>query len=240
MHEDVPDFDELDATLHVVGTSARLEILHQLRLPSSIADLRIAARTGSEGRPATLMARQSVAEHVQKLVDLGVVRSASPAGESGPREYIVNAPRFYQIVEDLRSVGSMLAARSAASMDFTVAQDRAAPKAEPRRGPHLVVVHGLFEGKSFALEKAKRGTEWWIGRGAESAVALDYDPYVSVRNSVISREGTSWRIRDSGSSRNGTHVDWTAVDAVEGAPLRPGSVVGVGRSLLVFQDDGSP
>lgn len=253
MNEDVPDFDELEATLHVVGTSARLEILHQLRLPTSVADLRIAARTGAEGRPASLMARQSVAEHVQKLVDLGVVRTAQGTGVSGPREFVVNATRFYQIVEELRRVGSMLAARSAASMDLTVTQDRAAATGLDVKGPRLVVAHGLLEGKAFALgspaptSKPGKGTkvsaaprEWWIGRGPGCAVSLDYDPYVSVRNSVVACNDGTWRIRDSGQSRNGTHVDWSAVDAAEGATLRPGSVVGVGRSLLVFQDDGTP
>lgn len=237
MAEEAPDFDELEETLHVVGTSARLEILHQLRLPGTVADLRIAARTGAGGRAASLMARQSVTEHVQKLVDIGVLRPAEGSGVEGPRQFVVNGARFYQIVEELRRVGSMLAARTAASMDLTIAQPSKGLPSPQLKGPRLVIVHGLLEGKSFALPARK--AEVWMGRGKGCDIALDYDPFVSARNSVLQAQGKRWMIRDSGQSRNGTHVNWNTVSEEPGVELVSGAVIGVGRSLLVFQDDAA-
>lgn len=237
MSANLPDFEELEEALRVVGYSARLEILHQLRFPRAASELRVAARQRTGGRAATLMARQSLLEHLQKLVDIGVVKETGEPGATGPREYVVNAARFYQVVEDFRSVGSILASRDAASMDATYDRTaQPAPQTGPK-GPRLVLVHGLLEGKSFPLDKTTiDGDTWWVGRSREASVALDYDPFVSLRNAAITRTGDGFQVRDSGQSRNGTFVDWERVTE-KAAPLRPGSVVGVGRSLLVFRDD---
>lgn len=237
MPEETPDFDELEDALRVVGYRARLEILHQLRYPKAIGDLRVAARQRTGGHAASLMARQSVAEHLQKLVDLGVVRTPPANGVEGPREFVVNTQRFYQIVEDFRSVGTILATRTAASMDDTVDRSGSLPPVKPVSGPRLVLAHGLLEGKAFPLvEATQEDGAWWIGRRTGCAVTLDYDPFVSLRNSAIVHAEGEWVVRDSGQSRNGTRVDWQAVDD-KGHALRPGNIVGVGRSLLVFQDD---
>lgn len=227
MPVDVPDFDELESNLRVVGTSARMRMLHQLRSPKRVTDLRVPAKARGGEPGARLMARQSVAEHLQQMVELGVVKRT----EEDARDYVVNAPRFYQIVEEFRRVGSVLA-RGQLDLDVTVVAPGALPEARMPEGLRLVIVHGLLEGKSFPLE-GPEGTEWTIGRG-DSAVSLDYDPYVSMHNSTITAIEEGLIVHDA-DSRNGTWVDWRRLDPGKAQVVKPGSVIGVGRSLMVVQ-----
>ncbi|HLE47820.1 MAG TPA: FHA domain-containing protein, partial [Candidatus Thermoplasmatota archaeon] len=105
----------------------------------------------------------------------------------------------------------------------------------PTTGPRLVLVHGLYEGKSYALDPrlAPEG-EWRIGRRRGIAVSLDYDPYISLENSVVRRTGDKLTIEDLPGSKNGTSVNWEPLAKGRAHVLKPVDVIGVGRSLLVF------
>ena len=101
-------------------------------------------------------------------------------------------------------------------------------------GPKLVLVHGVYEGKAFALSsETEQARGWLIGRRRDAPISLDYDPYVSTENAVVKRAGEGFRIEDLG-SKNGTAINWEHLDERGTHQLRPGDVIGVGRSLLSY------
>ena len=79
-----------------------------------------------------------------------------------------------------------------------------------------------------------RGAALEIGReGHVSGPLALSDSEISRRHAVIARDGEAWTIVDQG-SRNGTFVDGVRTDR---AILRHGTVVRVGRTLLVHAAD---
>lgn len=232
-----PDFERLEEYFHALAYSARLEILHALRFPKTLPDIKVAPKQVRPGEnPERAISRQALAEHVAKLVDIGVVVADEPDGARGPKTFVVSGPKLYQIMEEFRQIGTVLSASPTPADDGTVeaegARDR--PLAP---GPKLVLVHGLLEGRPFALDAGARaaGRGWVVGRKRGLAVSLEYDPFVSNENSEIVADGDSFAIEDLASSRNGTWVNWRRLKDGERARLEPGDVVGVGRSLLVFR-----
>lgn len=66
------------------------------------------------------------------------------------------------------------------------------------------------------------------------AVCLDYDPYVSLENAAVARAGDGFDVSDLPQSKNGTAVNWEVLPKGGRRELRPGDLIGVGRSLLLF------
>ena len=96
-----------------------------------------------------------------------------------------------------------------------------------RRAGVVVGLRSTSESKTFALPTTER--RWVVGSGPSCDVVLD-DPYVSDMHCVLERrEGGSLVVRDK-RSRNGTRVDG---NFVEGAELRIGSYLMIGRTTLV-------
>lgn len=231
------DFDRLADALSALAYGARLEILHALRFPRLRSEIRLAPRHGPGGAaPARLMSRQAVAEHLEKLVEIGVVAEGVEIDGRGSREYALNAQRLYQIMEEFRQIGTVICAGAAPLSGMTADLDPALP-APMMPGPKLVLAHGLLEGKAFPLsaQTCAQGRRWTIGRKRGVSVALEYDPYASVENSEIFIEAGRYHVRDLPGSRNGTRLNWRRLDD-QPAPLASGDVIGVGRSLLVFRD----
>jgi transcriptional regulator with GAF, ATPase, and Fis domain len=104
--------------------------------------------------------------------------------------------------------------------------------AEERRTPALlaVVVGGALARRSVAL----RGTVT-VGRGQDASLVLE-DESISRRHFVVAWSGEAWALTDAG-SRNGTFVDGHATEG--STPLRVGSVVRAGASILVVVEDAS-
>lgn len=231
------DYERLEEFLRALSHSRRLELLHLLQIPHALSEIRLApgkARAGDS--PTRPLAKQSVQEHLDKLVEIGVVSvHDGPEGKRG-KEYAVNPQRLYLVSEEFRKVSSVKV-QGAPSRDVTVASvGDAAPPMEA--GPKLVLVHGFLEGKAFMLRRKDLGTGrgWAVGRKPELPVCLDYDPYVSLVNSEVLLKGDQYLLADLGSSKNGTWLNWRPVGP-EPVPLTQGDVVGVGRSLLVFRRD---
>lgn len=233
-----PDFDKLEEYFRALSYATRLELLHELRLPRALSEIRMTARQVRPGQSAERpMSRQALEEHLARLVEVGVVAVARDALDGrGRREFVVNAPRIYQIMEEFRRIGTILPTMTAEG-DPTeeLGQLRPPPSVE---GPHLVVVHGLREGQTFPLHPGTlaEGRGWVVGRKPGLPVALEYDPYVSLENSEIRRDGARHSVHALESSRNGTWLNWRRVAPGEPAALRSGDVLGFGRSLLVFRD----
>jgi DNA-binding transcriptional ArsR family regulator len=231
------DYDLLESYLRALAHGRRLELLHILQSPHALADIHITPGKSRAGeRPDRVSSRQAIQKHLETLQEIGVVVAATPVDGRG-KEFVVDRQRVFQVLEELRRVGTITAG-AFVSRDATVDASAAARERKLEAGPKLVLVHGFVEGKVFPLRRAdvKDGAGWLIGRKADAHVCLDYDPFVSLVNSEVVLEDGQYRLRDLGISRNGTWLNWRRVGA-EPAVLRPGDVVGVGRSLLAFQPD---
>jgi len=96
-----------------------------------------------------------------------------------------------------------------------------------RRSGVVVGLRATGESKLYSLSSTER--RWVLGSGPSCDLVLD-DPYVSDMHCVLERRaGGSLVVRDK-RSRNGTRVDG---NFVEGAELRIGSYLSVGRTTLV-------
>lgn len=226
------DYDQLEEYLRALAHGRRLELLHILQVPHALSDIRISPgkRRLGEGpeRPAS---RQAIQHHIEILQEIGVVM-ATPGARG--KEFVVDPQRVYQVLEELRLVGTLTGGPFVLRDQTVDVADPGGRRLEP--GPKLVLVHGFVEGKVFPLRRAdlREGGGWVIGRKPGLHVSLDYDPFVSLVNSEVTLDRGEYRLSDLGISRNGTWVNWRRVGP-EPATLKPGDVVGVGRSLLVFQ-----
>jgi len=222
--EDI-DFEKLTHYLKALAHPARLELLWRLRIPSAPSEIVVRPRRRDEGlSPERPMSRQSIMEHVEQLEEVGVVNRVDEG------RYVTSAQHVFAIVEDLRIL-SAIETSMRVDVDATMAQPGAAAAAWSA-GPKLVCVGGPWEGRAFPLAGAG---PWSIGRASAQSVALTYDPYASAESARVVREGAQWRVEPVAGARNPPRVNFAPVDKPRA--LRSGDVVGVGRSLLVFQAD---
>lgn len=231
---DEVDYDKLEEYFRALSYSTRIELLHILRFPMALQDIRLRPRQVRPGQnPERPAARQTIQEHLDRLIEIGVV--VPEESGKGRKLFKVNGAKLYQITEEFRQVGAIMA-DSIVGRDATVGVG-GAEALEQEPGPKLVLVHGMLEGKAFPLQRAdlsgKRG--WVLGRKAGLHVSLEYDPFVSLENSEIIPDGNDYLLVDLRSSRNGTFLNWRRLGPDVRAPLQPGHVIGIGRSLLVFQ-----
>ena len=225
------DYAALAEALAALAYPTRLELLDVLRFPHAVGEIRLSPLRSQAGEnPERAASKQAVQAHLDKLVDVGLVRlEATPSEGRALNRYVVNAQRVYALVEELRSLSVRYAGRSA-SADATGTLGAPA-QAEDEEGPRLVLVHGAYEGKTFRLEGSDA---WTIGRRRGLPVSLDYDPFVSVEHARVERDGDGFRVVDLPASKNGTSVNWRPLAKGGARRLRPADVVGVGRSLLAF------
>ena len=98
---------------------------------------------------------------------------------------------------------------------------------DPRRTSVIVGLRPTHDGPMIELEATLRR---WIVGSADSCDLIVHDPYVSSLHCVLERRpGSALVVRDRG-SRNGTRVDG---NVVEGAELRVGSCLTVGRTSFI-------
>lgn len=229
------DYGGLAASLRAIGSAARLEILDQLRVPKTVSEIRIAPQRGeTESGTDRLAARQTIQNHLDKLVEAGLVREEGlQMGERTLRQYHVNLPRLYLVVEELRRLSTRYAGLPAGDDSTHTLHGIARPP--QAGGPRLVLVHGVLEGKTFALTHGpSQPAAWTIGRARGLPISLDYDPLVSSEHAIIEAAPKGHTLTDLPASRNGTYLNWRQLPKGEPTPLAAGDVIGVGRSLLVY------
>ena len=228
------DYHTLAELLNSLGSPVRLELLDRLRFPHTLSEIKLSPHRRDPGRnPGRPAARQTIQVHVDRLLATKLVHAdrSSAGGRSAPT-YVVNSLRLYELLEELRRLSVRHAGRGPTSDATGTLAGLPAPGATA--GPRLVLVHGVYEGKAFPLDdESSQEGQWTIGRRAGLAVVLDYDPFISLRNSVVAEDEQGYVLRDLG-SKNGTSVNWVPLPANGSARLRSGDVIGVGRSLLVF------
>jgi len=234
--------DETSATvapfLKVLASESRLSLLSALRTPKTIDEILLSPSAArGEDRSHGPISRQAVQRHLDVLLDAGLVRREST--HHGVRRagyaYVLDHTRVFAIVEEIRA---LTAYRSTMSPDLVRTESgRPSPRDEWEAGPKLVLVHGVGEGKAFALRESalQTGRGWIIGRSPDVQVPIVYDPFVSSENTAIVHGPNGYSVNDLRSSRNGTSLNWQRLGPGEEAPLESGDVIMVGRSLLLFR-----
>lgn len=238
-HRGEIDHEKLGAYLRALSVPTRILLLEQLRWPRTASEIELPAFRKDRGmRPDRPLSRQAVEGHLEKLREVGLVRTrARQRDGQRVKEYLVNASRLFVVVDELRRLSRIRPPPGARegwsrSVEGTVSGEGDERPVELPSGPALVHVTGPDEGTSIALEG--KGP-WIIGRDPEVAVPVTHDPFVSARNSEVARVGDRHVLRDLPSSSNGTTLNWRLVSPNERAPLAPGDTIGVGRTLLVLR-----
>lgn len=217
------DLTSLAGYLKVLGNPKRLGLLQFLVEPHAMEEI------ASELK----MARQTALEHVQQLVDIGVVRKVPGRGDHGPvSEYVVVPQRLFSISEDFGKLGVLQPKIEELLRPPTspLVTGAAAPREQDL--PRFAIVHGQRLGQTTALTG---NGPWLFGREAASAVVLDYDPFVSSRHAEVRRAaGGGFEVADLYSS-NGTWLDWKRLPRGGTQKLENGGLLRVGRTLLLFR-----
>ncbi|HUR69723.1 MAG TPA: FHA domain-containing protein [Candidatus Thermoplasmatota archaeon] len=229
--------DALARSLVALAHPSRLALLRQLRAPKTLREISLrpgasaggGSSAGDEGRS---ISRQAVREHLDRLMGIGVVHASEAERDYGETtEYSLNHQALYALSEEFRGLARLRPASE--PVLATVARPGLAAESAPE-GPCLVLVKGLDEGRSFPLVAAHK-QQWTIGRRRGLDVSLDFDPFVSTENTVVSHARGAFSIEDLPDSRNGTLVNFLPLAKGERRALRSADVIGVGRSLLVFR-----
>ncbi len=220
------DFDLLAERLRPFGNATRLRLLHLLTRPLYLEEI---ASTLS-------MSRQGARGHVDLLTDLGVLYKRPGEREFGPvTEYVLSRERLFHVQTDFAKLGALrppLPTAPALTLEERAPAARRGPGPGP--APRVTIVRGLDEGRIFQLAN-QPGRVWRIGRSPDAEIPLDYDPYLSHHHAEVRRLEKGFVLVDA-LSRNGTSLDFAPLDRGESAPLHAGAIVGVGKSLLVFQE----
>jgi DNA-binding transcriptional ArsR family regulator len=223
----------LSTALGALASPVRLRILRELRSPRFISEIEVAADRADGGRVAS---RATVREHVERLVEAGIVARRTGSREHGEgQEFVINHVSLFALSEDVRAL-----ARLQPLVEHSLPTAPLGPSpAREKEGPRLVIVRGLDEGVAFSLAPPPTPREgaWTIGRRRGAEVRLDFDPFVSNENAVVAWDGRSYRIADVPQSKNGTSVNFRRLAPDAAHVLRHGDIVGVGRSYLVFWTD---
>lgn len=222
---------QLVPRLECLASATRLRILRKLRSPSALRDLEV--RKPREDGPAKPLARQTVQQHLDRLVDQELVQRRSADRSYGETvEYVVDHQLLYALSEELRA---MARRPPEAEPERATEPAPAEPPGEEAAGPSLLLVRGADVGRRYPLEAAGAEAEWILGRRRDADVSLDHDPYVSAENARLLKRGSTYLVEDMPESRNGTQVNFEELEPGEPVELAPGDLVGAGRSILSFR-----
>ncbi len=232
--------ENLAARLGVLANPVRIAVLRALRVPRRLRDVRVGAPAtdvAPERPRGAILARQTVKDHLERLVQIGAVHVRPGTDEGAGAEYVVNHQTLWAISEEFRRLAIL---RSASDLEVGTREKAAGSADELPDGPCLVLVKGLPEGAIYRLAADGPIGEWVIGRRRSLDVPLDFDPFVSAENSVVRRDGAKFSVEDLEGSQNGTWVNFAKLPARERRELRSGDVIGVGCSILLFRAVGNP
>lgn len=209
--------------LKVLANEKRLHLLQFLTTPHYIREIATELQ----------IARQSAQAHVDQLLELGLVERVSGRREHGPvTDFVVVPQRLFRIQESFTRLGRLEAERVDEKHLRTEELKTDGPTPSTSPVSRLVVVHGMRIGERAPLTGEG---PWMVGRDPGAQLCLDYDPFVSTRHAEVRRDGRGGYELVDLYSRNGTAVDWEPLERGEARALEPGSVIGVGRTLVVFR-----
>lgn len=224
------DSAHLAAIMRALANPIRIDLLKSLRTAHTLGEIRLETRRRDATRQHRPMNRVTARQHLNRLLELGMVRTVRKVRDGRSLDhYIVNQGQIFVLVEELRQL--VLIRPEEQVLDGTIP----GPTSGPLRptGPKLALVNGPGERRVYHL--GGQPGPWRIGRHADCAIQLDYDPYVSMGHAEVTRQGKAFTLRDL-ASRNQTTVNWEGLPQGGSCPLVHGDLIGVGRSLLVFRD----
>jgi DNA-binding transcriptional ArsR family regulator len=217
--------ESLAAYFKALANAKRVHLLHFLVEPHHLEE--IASELG--------VARQTAQEHVQQLVEAGLVQRVEGRGESKPVvDYVMVPQRVFHVYEMVGRLGDLEPTFEAKREVRAVTVEDGGPAAARSREedlPRLVIVHGMRIGETTTLDGAG---PWLIGRDPHAAVCLDYDSFASARHAEVRRTTGGFEVADAYSS-NGTFLDWKPLPRGAAIPLENGHLLRVGRTLLLFR-----
>ncbi len=230
--------EELCADLSALSNENRLQLLHILTRP----------RYREEIAEALDMSRQSASKHIEKLEQRGFLRELQGWRDTGPvAEYQVVPQRLFALGMRIADLGKLEPEggpdnerEERTLMLATEDQPEARKEQETCPTAHLLIVSGPEAGTRFPLEGD--GPRWTIGRDPDRDLELDHDPFVSSRHAEVQVDPEGHALVDVFSS-NGTRINFARIPEGGRTVLRPGDVVSVGRTSLVYQaapHDGWP
>ena len=229
MPTDGPDATAFTAALGALAAPARIHLLRELRTPKALTEITVRAPDDER-----VLARQTVKQHLDLLVEMGMVIAREAERSRGRTlEYVVNHQALYALGEDVRALARLRPTEDPRGPTQAVTVAAPAPR---RSGPRLVLVKGLDEGQVFDLRPPASGRGAWVlGRRRGLAVTLDFDAHVSSENARVTWDGAGYHLEDLPHSRNGTALNFLPLAKGRLYPLEKGDIIGVGRSALVFQ-----
>lgn len=218
------NLDSLASYLKVLGNPKRLHLLQFLVQPHYVEEI------ASEMK----MARQTAQEHVQQLLDIGVVQRVRGKRDHGPvTDYVVVPQRLFSIYEEFGKLGvlepELEQERALRSPTTPLVTGASVPKEQDL--PRLSIVHGMRIGQTTTLSGEG---PWLLGREPTATVCLDYDPFVSSRHAEVRRAPGGFEVADLYSS-NGTFVEWRKLPRGGAQRVENGAVVRVGKTILLFR-----
>lgn len=230
-HREDIDVERLSLYLKALAHPNRLELLWLLRIPTAPADVHLRPRRKDDAlSQERAISRQAVLQHLESLEEVGVVDRLPEEPGVGQRR-VLNQARLFALIEDLRAL-TLLRPQVRVDVDATLAR-LDGPHGPWPLGPKLVLVAGPWEGHVFPLQGPG---PWTLGRSRAQHVSLAYDPYVSAEHALLLSGSGGTTLEQLPGARNPCQVNYTPLGKGERRRLRPGDVVGVGRSVLVYQE----
>lgn len=230
--------DELEAALKALSFSNRLKLLELLREPRTLDEIHLTPSEIHAGaRPDRSLTRQAVRHHLDKLAEVGLIRASPRRGDDGRTRtsYVLDEARLYAVVQKLQGLATA-GTRVALDPHKTEAEEPG-PFGPWPEGPKLVQVQGGRQGAVYQLDQLEPGAEpgWVLGRAPEAEITLQYDPYVSAKDTEIMRtdQGT-FDVLDLRTSTNQTRVNGDRLAVGARRELAHGDILQVGTTTLVF------
>lgn len=216
--------EALAADLKALAHEKRIRLVHFLVEPHTLEEA--ASELG--------VARQTAHEHLQQLLEVGLVARVDVRPDGRPGLAFVAVPhRLFHVYEMLGKLGEVeLKPDERVARQYTTETDpKAAAAPRENEMPRLIVVHGLRLGQTKLLSG---DGPWTIGRDPHATLCLDYDPYVSARHAEVRRMPGGFALADLYAS-NGTFIDWAQLERGSVRRIENGALVRIGRTLIAFR-----
>lgn len=222
--------EALATDLKALAHEKRVRLLAFLLEPRSLEEM--ASELG--------VARQTAHEHVQQLLDVGLVARLERAEGRAGMTFVAVPARIFQLYESVGELGGLTAEPDIRPDRVMLTQADAAKGAPAVRDadmPRLVVVHGMRIGRTRILQG---DGPWLLGRDPHASICVDYDPYASAKHAEVRRApGGGFLLADLYSS-NGTVVDDRTLPRGASERLENGAIVRIGRTLISFRQPPPP
>lgn len=233
---DGPKEDETELRVDGLAPEAMAELFEALANPRRLRVLRYLTdpRYLREVASEFDISRQAAHHHLDKLAETGLLRRKKGSRETGPVTEYVLVPAALAIVHEAleRVAGLPHSTPDRPGRTLTMHGSNVAVSQPSRRS--LWVVRGLDAGTTLDVGATDDGP-WVMGRDRDCDLVLAGDPFVSARHAEVWMEEGDLRLGDL-ASENGTYHEGRRLDRREGVVLDHGDVVGLGRSVLLYQD----